>query len=88
MLKNNKVIGAAIEAWEEELAVKLTSESVGNMIKLAEGDKGYQANKFLIDAGWEKKGAGRPTKEAKKKAIRQHIEEYDELNSSVDLKTH
>jgi len=85
-LKGSAIIAAKIEEWEDELEIKLRADAVGNMIKLAEGDKGYQANKFLVDGGWLKKGAGRPTKEAKRKAIKQHIEEYDSLSASVDLK--
>jgi len=85
-LRNSSRIEEEICKWEEELEVKLRSRAVQNMIKLSDGDKGYQANKFLVDGGWIKKGAGRPTNAAKRKAIKQHIEEYDELSSSVDLK--
>ena len=86
LMKQSKSIAVEIERWEEELEVKLRAEAVGNMIKLSEGDKGYQANKFLVDGGWIQKKAGRPTKEAQRKAVKQHIAEYDELSSSVDLK--
>ena len=84
-LKNSPSITEELDSWEEELQIKLRAESVANMIILSTGDKGYQANKFLVDGGWIKKGAGRPTKASVKKAIRQKVTEYDEFKNVVDL---
>jgi len=86
LLRNSKALTEQVDIWEAELEIKLRSEAVGNMIDLSKGERGYQASKFLVDGGWLKKGAGRPTKAAQNKAIRQHIEEYDSLSGSVDLK--
>lgn len=85
--KSGKLIDE-IERWEDELEIKLRAEAVANMIKLSAGDKGYQANKFLVDGGWIQKKAGRPSKEATRKAVKQHLDEYKELNGSVDLRQH
>ncbi len=88
LIKQSPVIGDKIAEWEEELEIKLRSESVRNMMKLSQGDKGYQANKFLIDGGWIQKKAGRPTKEAIKKNHKMQQNMYAELEGSVDLKKH
>lgn len=87
-LKNSSKVNEFIVQWEEELEVKLRSQSLGNMLKLSKGDKGYQANKFLIDGGWKQKTAGRPSKEAIKKETRIQARAYEEFNNVVDLKPH
>ena len=86
ILKASQQVLERIEEWEWELEVKLRAEAVSHMITLSQGDKGYQANKFLVDGGWIQKKAGRPTKEQTKKAIKQHLTEYSSLEGSVDLK--
>jgi hypothetical protein len=62
--------GKHIEDWKEELEVsircraleRITNESVNGH---------YQANKFLVDRGWDTRAAGRPSKlEVKKKVAR------------------
>ncbi len=87
MMKNSSALSSKIEEWEEELEVKLRSDAVKNMIKLSDGDKGYQANKFLVDGGWLRRKAGRPTKESINKEKKIQAELYTELESSVDLKS-
>lgn len=52
-----------IEDWREELFLSLRSESMATMVDLAISEKSYQAAKFLIDKGWDKKAVGRPKKE-------------------------
>lgn len=84
-LKNSGV-AEHIEEWEEELEIKLRSTSVLNMLKLAEGDKGYQANKFLIDGGWKQKTAGRPSKKDINKNLQVKTKAYSEFNNVRDLK--
>ena len=58
------------------------------MHKLADGDKGYQANKFLVDGGWKQKTAGRPTRKAVEKEVKMQARAYEEFNNVVDLKPH
>jgi len=87
-LKNSSRVNVFIEEWEEELDIKLRSMSLENMLKLSKSDKGYQANKFLIDGGWKQKKAGRPTKAAIKKETRILAKAYEEFDNVVDLKPH
>ena len=88
LLKGSSAIAEKIDEWEQELEVKLRAEAVGNMIKLSIGDKGYQANKFLVDGGWVQKKAGRPTKESIKRETKVRADMYAELEESVDLRKH
>lgn len=77
----NKVIGRYIAEWRDELEIKLRSRAIRDIQSLCESENGnYQAAKFLADRGWDKRGAGRPSKqeEEKRLAIAQHIEnEFD-----------
>lgn len=84
-VRDSPMLIERIESWEEELQIKLRSDSVKNMIDLASGEKGYQASKFLIDGGWLKKGAGRPTKASVQKAIKQKVDEYTEFDNVLDI---
>lgn len=86
MLKKTPKIGPLFIQWEEELEVKLRAMGVANMIEMAKSEKGYQASKFLVDKGWDKHVAGRPTKSAVKEAIKKKANEYNEFNNVVDLK--
>lgn len=87
-LRNSTPVNNHIEEWMEELEIKLRAGSLKNMLKLAVGDKGYQANKFLIDGGWKQKTAGRPTKAAIHKETRMQAKTYEEFNGVADLKPH
>ena len=66
-LQSNATLKPYIAEWREELEVKLRSAGVQEIAKEARssGRGALQAAKWLADKGWiEKKGAGRPTKEA------------------------
>jgi hypothetical protein len=74
---DNKVIGRYIAEWRDELEVKLRSRAVRDIQRLCESESGsYQAAKYLADRGWDKRPAGRPSKEEQEKrmAIAHHIE--------------
>lgn len=58
----NKSISEHVEQWREELDMKLRSEAVRQTMAMAKGGS-YQAAKFMIDRGWAKRSAGRPSKE-------------------------
>ena len=83
---NSNALYEHIQTWEEELEIKLRSTSLGHMLELAQGDKGYQANKFLIDGGWKQKTAGRPSKAAIKKETKIQAKVYSEFNNVRDLR--
>lgn len=61
---NNAMISKHIEEWREELEIKLRSRAVKDIIdKSSDPAAGFQAAKWLADRGWDKRGAGRPSKE-------------------------
>lgn len=77
-LCENKQIAIHINEWREELELKLRARAVKQMMDLANGGS-YQASKWLVDRGWDSRGAGRPSKEEKEKhkAISERVnEEY------------
>jgi len=59
---------AHIQSWKEELDIKLKSEAIERINKLAETDH-YQANKWVAEEGYTRRNnAGRPSKREQKKA--------------------
>ena len=82
-LKESPALKHHILQWEEELDAKVRSIALGNIVKLAEGDKGYQASKFLTDGGWKPKEMGRPTKEKIEREGRVKSAMYREFDLEV-----
>lgn len=81
----NKLIRPHIDSWREELEVKLRSRAVKDLMNLCASENGsFQAAKFLADRGWDKRGAGRPSKEELQK--RAAIAESIENDFSADVK--
>lgn len=75
---DNKVVRKYIDEWREELEYKVRSKSVKALLAAAEAGN-YQAAKFFVDKGWDKRTAGRPSKEeiAREKEIQSRIaDEY------------
>lgn len=84
-LCENKAIAKHVEEWREELELKLRSQAVRDMQNLCASENGnYSAAKFLADRGWEKRGAGRPSKAEKDKYLR--IEERLDEEFGADIK--
>lgn len=80
-LNDNKLLGPEFTKWRFELELKIRSEATGNIIEDSASEKGFQASKWLADRGWEKRGAGRPSKSdvQREKAIQANIiDEYAE----------
>ena len=67
-VKASKGLEVTIASWEEELEARMRSEALIGIKAMALDS--FQASKFLMDRGWAKKGAGRPTKEAVAKETR------------------
>lgn len=62
-IANNKLFKSQIEEWREELELKIRSNAVQYVMDLTAEDKSFQAAKWLADKGWDKRKAGRPSKE-------------------------
>lgn len=75
-----------IEAWREELTIKLKAKALANIkLKAMDPDNkdSYQASKYLVEKGWEEKkkgGVGRPTKEK----IKQEAQNILNTNNDVE----
>lgn len=59
----NKAVAAHVQVWREELEIKLRSKALKEIIKKSKIETGINAAKFLAEKGWDKRKAGRPTKE-------------------------
>jgi hypothetical protein len=79
-LLGNKVILKHIEEWREELEIKIRSAAIKEISEMPDS---FQAAKWLADRGWDKRAAGRPSKDeqAKEKRIAQSIS--DEFKGDI-----
>jgi hypothetical protein len=64
-LQECKLLIPYIDAWRDEMEIKLRAEAIKTIAVIAKTDKGYQAAKFLADCGWKLRAAGAPSKEEK-----------------------
>ena len=69
------------EAWCEELEVKLRSEGLKQVIKLA-GSGSYNASKLLLDKGWAQK-RGRPSNEEVKGELRKEARIKEDIEEDL-----
>ena len=76
-LNDNKLLAKHFKEWREELELRLRSQAIRGIIDMTATENSFQANKWLADRGWEKRGAGRPSKSEieKNKAMDKRIEE-------------
>lgn len=75
-LNDNKMLRKHFDEWREELELKLRSQAVKDIMDQCSNEGGsFQAAKWLADRGWDKRGAGRPSKEEKAREgrIQEHI---------------
>lgn len=62
-LNDNNVLRVYFDEWREELEVATRSEAILSIVDMTSSDQGnFQAAKWLADRGWDKRGAGRPSK--------------------------
>ena len=84
-LCENKVIRKHVDEWREELDLKIRSQAIRDMMGLCASENGnFSAGKFLADRGWEKRGAGRPSKGEKERQDR--IQDRIEAEFAADVK--
>lgn len=83
-LNENKVLPKHFEEWREELELKIRSQAVRDMQNLCASESGnYSAAKFLADRGWEKRGAGRPSKAEKERHLRVEEKINEEFQADI-----
>ena len=77
-MNENKILKKHFEEWREELEYRMRSKGVRSLLKSATNGN-FQAAKFFVDRGWDKRQAGRPSKAEleKEKAFQERVsEEY------------
>lgn len=82
-LENNTWVNKFIEEWKEELDLKLRAESLFSMREQANEEGSFQAQKFMIDRQYDKRGAGRPSKKDKQLADKRNKDLDDEFSADV-----
>lgn len=73
----NKVLQKYTDEWREELEIKLRAQAIRALKDMCASENGnFQAAKFLADRGWDKRGAGRPSKAEiqRRAAVEKHID--------------
>lgn len=61
---DNKLFKKEVEEWREELELKIRGMGTKSILDAALSEDGsFQAAKWLADKGWDKRKAGRPSKE-------------------------
>lgn len=83
-LCRNKEFQAHVEEWREELEVKIRSQAIRDIIDMTANEASFSAAKWLADRGWEKRGAGRPSKEEQEKRIRQDEKLANEFEADFE----
>lgn len=67
-MNNNKVLKAHFDAWRHELAIKMRSKALQQILDLAD-DGNMNAAKFVAKKEWETRAAGRPSKQEVQRRI-------------------
>lgn len=80
-LKENKALRKHFDEWREELEVALVCEAV--MTIRDNSPANFQAAKWLADRGWDKKGAGRPSKADAEREKRISSKVDEQLNADI-----
>jgi len=81
---NNKLFSEMIGEWREELELKLRSQAVKDIIDMTADEKSFQAAKWLADKGWDKRPAGRPSKEAVTRELKTQAKLQDQYGADVE----
>lgn len=84
-ITNNKLIAKYVNKYEEELDVKIRSGAVRSLIEASsEGAKGTTAAKYIAEKGWDKRKAGAPSKEEKKRELKVQGRITDEVQDDLE----
>lgn len=61
----NKAFHSVIEEWRSELELKIRSQAFKDILDSCAEEKSFQAAKYILEKGWDKRSRGRPTTKAK-----------------------
>lgn len=82
-LNENKMLREQFDEWREELEIAMRSEAVQAIRDMTADGSNFQAAKWLADRGWDKRGAGRPSKAEKEREARINDRIGSELDADV-----
>ena len=91
MVSNASWFKPYISRWRKELNLKLKAEALARIREIAKDETNkasFTANKLLLEGGWEskeeKKGAGRPSKEAIREQAEQMFSESEQVKKDYE----
>ena len=82
-MNENKILRAHFDQWREELEILIRSDAIRSIRDMSADGSNFQAMKWLADRGWDKRGAGRPSKAEKERESRIKDRLDDEFNADV-----
>lgn len=83
-MNENVILKKEFDVWREEFEVKLRSDAIRSIVDMTAEGANFQAAKWLADRGWDKRGAGRPSKAEIERNKRVDSRLSDELNGDID----
>lgn len=83
-LNANKMLKDHFDEWREELEVMLRSEGIASILEMTADGENFQASKWIADRGWEKRGAGRPSKQEVDRESRIQSRISEELTADIE----
>ena len=83
-IKANQELYAMYEEWKEEAEIQVRSIGVRSAMEMARDGKSFAAAKWLAEAGYDKRGAGRPSKEEIVRETRIASRVKDELEEDYE----
>jgi len=74
-----------LQKWNLELEVKMKSEAIRGIIQESkEGKSKFNASKYVAEHGWDKRKAGRPTKEEIKRETKVQARVSEEISQDLE----
>jgi hypothetical protein len=83
-MNENKQLKEEFDVWREEFEIKLRSEAIRSIVDMTAEGSNFQAAKWLADRGWDKRGAGRPSKAEIERGKRIDSRIGDELMADIN----
>lgn len=81
----NVILREYFDEWREEFEVKTRSEAIRSIVDLTASESpNFQAAKWLADKGWDKRSAGRPSKQEADREKRIKDKLNNEFGEDID----
>lgn len=83
-MNENVVLRKEFDVWREEFEVKMRSDAIRSIVDMTAEGSNFQAAKWLADRGWDKRGAGRPSKAESEREKRINSKLGHEFGNDID----